>query len=257
MGTTRLGFETDLDKCINTLATVKARCKFRLRVHRCKPSKCRSCVTYNEFISAASNMPPVDRLRLNQEADDIYSAIISKSKHSAILEPKTLGHTVKVICFAFVLFFILSALLTVFPFIMPRDSLRGERIMAVSDDSRHDKFIKRILRETEIYVTDVNNDREINCIDYAVTFYKLAVADGTYSDAHFEIVVNYNVSTGMNHMFIKFYVDGRVYAIEPQSRYNDGSYLMKYIWGYVYNPVYDSKEKTRHYLLLYDKGGRW
>lgn len=122
-----------------------------------------------------------------------------------------------------------------------------------ADDKRHHEFIVRILQQTRRYVTDVNRDGEINCIDYSITFYRLAERDGTYHPMHFDIVVNYNPYTGMNHMFIKFRVDGETYYIEPQSQGDYDKYLMEAKWGDEYNPVYNIEDKTYYYLRLYDK----
>lgn len=121
-------------------------------------------------------------------------------------------------------------------------------------NKEHHEFIVRILERTRKYVTDVNRDGKVNCTDYSITFFRLAVQDGTYHESQFAIVTNHNPYSGMSHMFIKFNCDGETYYIEPWLHGDYDTYLMESVWGDRYNPIYnDSTNKTYKYLQLHDK----
>ena len=78
---------------------------------------------------------------------------------------------------------------------------------------------------------DVNEDGLVNCIDAAVRFY--------YHFPYKEyvcIVVNFNLATGMNHLFNGVLIDGSWRMVEPQAYYKNYTlYYMRDIWGKQYN----------------------
>jgi hypothetical protein len=92
---------------------------------------------------------------------------------------------------------------------------------------------------------DVNGDGLTNCIDAAVTFYKL------YPDKSKVIIIrNYNTVTGMNHLFNAVQIDGVWKAIEPQAFYaGKSSYFMKDVWSAQYDSSHnvDSTERYKIY----------
>lgn len=90
---------------------------------------------------------------------------------------------------------------------------------------------------------DVNRDREINCIDAAVIFYK------HYPDKSLVCIEeNVNKTTGMNHLFNVVLIDGNWRALEPQSYWKGfNSYWMKDVWGDRYDKAFN-KDVTKDYL---------
>jgi len=93
---------------------------------------------------------------------------------------------------------------------------------------------------------DVNGDGLSNCIDAAVTFYKL------YQDKSKVIIIrNYNRATGMNHLFNAVEIDGVWRAIEPQAFYaGKDNYFMKNVWGAQYDSSFnvDSTDRYKVYV---------
>ncbi|GHV69873.1 hypothetical protein AGMMS49928_14540 [Spirochaetia bacterium] len=74
-------------------------------------------------------------------------------------------------------------------------------------------------------VTDVNNDGELNCIDYAVTFYK------HWPGAR--IIRNINNGTGMDHLLNLIVYNDREIFIEPQG--TPSKYAPEEVWGNKYD----------------------
>ena len=107
---------------------------------------------------------------------------------------------------------------------MPGDTVPKTVAAAKQDDiSSTIKFVKTI-------VHDVNNDNLINCIDYAVLFYK-------YFPGECIIIVNRNRNTGMHHMFNAVWIDRKWIYLEPQGP--QSNYDMSSVWGKKYNPYYN------------------
>jgi len=77
---------------------------------------------------------------------------------------------------------------------------------------------------------DVNGDGLINCIDAAVLFYQHYPDDKKYVG----IILNYNPSTGFNHLFNVVWLNNTWIGIEPQAYYLEGwftkSYFMRDFW---------------------------
>ena len=111
------------------------------------------------------------------------------------------------------------------PGIMPGDTVPKTAMIATQDD------IPSTIGYVASIVHDVNKDSKINCIDYAVLFYK-------YFPGECIIIVNRNRNTGMHHMFNAVWLNRKWIYLEPQGpQFN---YDMKAIWGKRYNPYYNS-----------------
>jgi hypothetical protein len=75
-----------------------------------------------------------------------------------------------------------------------------------------------------VNVPDHNGDGLHNCIDASIEWYN--------NHKGYEIVVNVNPKTGMNHAFVRKF--GTTETIEPQN-----GLPMKVVWGAMYDPKYD------------------
>lgn len=106
------------------------------------------------------------------------------------------------------------------------------------------KAIYDTLLATDNCICDVNNDGEINCQDWALTFYSIWNSTYYLSDT-VALVRNINQSSGMNHLFIavRYASCGAQWEyIEPQAFKNgicNRSYFMMDYWGRKYNPIFN------------------
>jgi len=102
--------------------------------------------------------------------------------------------------------------------------------------------VERQIRQTRDVVAqqlfDVNGDKLLNCIDYAIMFCAI------YPKSK----VIYNQHGTMNHAFNAVWVDewGTYIYIEPQNRQK---ILMEDVWGRAYDPTYN-EEKTGTVMVL-------
>ncbi|MCQ2584457.1 MAG: hypothetical protein MJ185_02610 [Treponema sp.] len=106
-------------------------------------------------------------------------------------------------------------------------------------EKKYRSNISKVLRKTSLYISDINNDRKINCLDYALTFYNLWIKEGL-SEVNIELVHNVNPNGKMNHVFIRIRENAHFYnweCIEPSAPEN-GPYFMEDYWN-TYNPVYN------------------
>lgn len=93
------------------------------------------------------------------------------------------------------------------------------------------EFIELLLAYLPEVVYDINNDGNVNCIDYSVIFRRLYGEEA-------RIIINNNPTNGFNHMFIK--VESKytqsIY-VEPQG--TPDAYSMGIVWGMKYDPQYN------------------
>ena len=96
---------------------------------------------------------------------------------------------------------------------------------------------------------DVNGDKLVNCIDAALVFYR------EYPDeSKVQIVQNKRPDGRMNHLFNAVYTNGTWIYIEPQAYFKNWNhyekYLMRDIWGRVYDPTFnlDQTDRWKRYL---------
>ena len=113
---------------------------------------------------------------------------------------------------------------------------------------KYRKNILDTLDKTNKYATDVNNDGEINCIDYSCIFKVLW--DKSFDCKNCEIVRNKSLT--MNHLFIRVRQHGGTdwECIEPQAAKTDiTKYFMEDFWSArEYNPVYNIYGETNLWL---------
>ena len=125
-----------------------------------------------------------------------------------------------------------------------RYALPGEASYA----GKYRKNILDTLDKTNKYAIDVNNDGEINCIDYTCIFKVLW--DKSFDNNDCEIVRNKSLT--MNHLFIRVrQYSGRPWeCIEPQAAKKDITrYFMEDFWSArEYNPVYNIYGETDLWL---------
>lgn len=222
MPVNRIGIETDLDKCLDTLAQA------RLDISRCEHDceTCAGCDTRLYFITEYNKLPPIDRLKVDQLAREKQMSLkLMYHEHPTLLT--TVRDTIKG---AAVLAFMLASMIGVILFLSTCRSFSGKP----SD----------FAYPTVKNVQDVNKDGKVNCIDYAIT-YKILWDMNNYGAAFCcEIVHNINKEKGMNHLFVR--VRGNDYKwqyIEPQR-----DCLMEEYWGDMYNPVFNIYGETEYWL---------
>ena len=108
--------------------------------------------------------------------------------------------------------------------------------------------IVEVMKMTQTFVRDVNDDGKVNCIDYACTF-KMCW-DRKFPKRKFEccIVRNYNKETGFHHLFIRLNSKSKVVYVESYAS-NPYKYTMKENWtNGKYNPKYDIFGETNTWL---------
>jgi hypothetical protein len=106
-----------------------------------------------------------------------------------------------------------------------------------------DSKVNKALQAVKDNYRDVNGDGLLNCIDAAVLFYQYYPNKNEVT-----IELNYNISTGLNHLFNVVNFNGTWRAIEPQNGVTrQSSYFMKDVWGSKYDPAYN-KDVTREYI---------
>ncbi|MBR6340837.1 MAG: hypothetical protein IKR64_02955 [Treponema sp.] len=125
-----------------------------------------------------------------------------------------------------------------------RYALPGEAAHA----GKYRKQILDTLDKTKKYATDIDNNGEINCIDYACIFKLLW--DKQYDPKNCEIVKN--KSKTMNHLFVRTrqYAGVAWECIEPQAALKDiNNYFMEDFWpSNIYNPIYNNYEEASYWL---------
>jgi hypothetical protein len=108
---------------------------------------------------------------------------------------------------------------------MPGDTVPKTAGAATQDD------ISSTIGYVASIVHDVNKDNLVNCIDYAVLFYK-------YFPGECVIIVNRNRNTGMHHLFNAVWIARKWIYLEPQGP--QSNYDMSSVWGKKYNPYYNA-----------------
>lgn len=110
------------------------------------------------------------------------------------------------------------------------------------------KEIVEVMKMTKTYVRDINDDDEVNCIDYACTF-KMCW-DRKFPQRRLEccIVRNYNKETGFHHLFIRIYSRDKLVFVESRAS-NPYKYTMDDNWTKgKYNPKYNIFGETYEWL---------
>jgi acetylornithine/succinyldiaminopimelate/putrescine aminotransferase len=107
----------------------------------------------------------------------------------------------------------------------------------------------RVALTTHRVVRDVNNSHDIDCIDYAITYYEL------YGP---EARLVWHKYGDFNHLFVRIpNGNGGWYNIEPTNAYMDVSKnTMEYCWGGKFNPRM-VKDVTKHYEMIRNGSYPW
>lgn len=237
MATTRVGLETDLDKCISNLAETRARCLVHLKFGECRACECSGCDRKKWYDNAVQTLAPVDRINLENKTEQMYVEMMSTRIHLARQYPRGLdrrtlvGITTKIVV-AFCLFMFVMFVLPLLIFSNAMD-ISGRADIP----DKYNEQICKALTVTKKHLRDVNGDGKVNCIDYSVIF-KIEYDKLTQSDWQCQIIQNINRHTGMNHLFIQVFMYNIGWVcIEPQG--GAGCYLMDEFWGTRYNKAYN------------------
>ena len=271
MGNTNVKQE-EFEKAFDSLTTTITACTIKQKKKICTKEDCNSCQLYQWVNNCLNQLPDIYKIRVMTEVDNKVYVINSKEEEDN-KEYATGWDAFKISAD----FYIRDFFSSIFPVLMTPVAavliifLLGAGFSCCSEklygQSRNDfdytrfalpgeagyagKYRKQILDtldKTQKYITDINNDGEINCIDYTCTFKMLW--DKSFNANDCEIVRN--KSKTMNHLFIRV----RQYAacpwecIEPQAATKDiTNYFMEDFWDPIlYNPIYNIYGETDYWL---------
>lgn len=261
----KLSIETEYDKSVEAVAVSLADCNNRKVWGICSESDCATCPMKQYQDNCMNGFADVDKLRVynrlqvlvsQQEVPDTkeYAA----GKDALKIKANYYVHEIGSIFATAAAIVFIPLLLLIIPgscvarlsaqslkdYDYTRYALPGEAGYA----GKYRKQILDTLDRTKQYVTDVNKDGEINCIDYSCTF--KMIWDKMYEASDCEIVRN--KSGTMNHLFIRTrQYTGRPWeCIEPQAAVKDiTKYFMEDFWSPdIYNPVYNIYGETEQWL---------
>lgn len=261
----KLSVETEYDKAVEAIAISLADCNNRKAWGICNEAACSSCSMKQYQDNCMNSFADVDKIRVYnrlqvlvnaQEVPDTKEYATGKEalKIKADYYAKEIGGmlaTAAAIIFIPLLILIIPgscvaklSAQSLRDYDYTRYALPGEAGYA----GKYRKQILDTLDRTKQYVTDVNKDGEINCIDYSCTF--KMIWDKMYEASDCEIVRN--KSSTMNHLFIRTrQYKGRPWeCIEPQAAVKDiTKYFMEDFWGHsIYNPVYNIYGETEVWM---------
>lgn len=263
--------ETFTDLAVRELAKTKAMCACRLQFARCPKSKCKHCETNIRYTNCVKSMSDYDVTRLNNYIRRYYR-MYSRNNTAWLSHKNYKKFYLKLVL---LIFFILAvALLPLCFFTAPSDKpLSGPRSITREELYNYNKdyveaitdYVMNAQNLVEIYNLDINKDGKINCIDYTLAFkivwdtesvpyedYKGPGSLKYYKSALKDCIIvrNYNVHTGMNHLFIAVFLEdlkGYVF-IEPWA--SDCRYFFMYEnWdSSKYNPEYNTYNETEQWV---------
>ena len=265
----KLSVETEYDKAVEAIAISLADCNNRKVWGICDEAACSSCPMKQYQDNCMNNFADVDKIRVYnrlqvlvnaQEVPDTKEyatgkeALKIKADYYAREIGGMLATAVAIIFIPLVLLFGVITIPSACVSKLSAQSLRDydyTRYALPGEAGYVGKYRKQILDtldRTKQYVTDVNKDGEINCIDYSCTF--KIIWDKMYDASDCEIVRN--KSSTMNHLFIRTrQYKGRPWeCIEPQAAVKDiTKYFMEDFWEPdVYNPVYNIYGETEAWM---------
>lgn len=258
----KLSVETEYDKAVEAVAISLADCTNRKAWHICSEAECISCPMKQYQDNCMNGFADVDKIRVYNRIQEL-TVLPDTTEHATGWEAFKISakfifkELLSIISTAAAV--IIIPLLTITclgkctarawgqslrDFDYSRYALPGE----VNYVGKYRKQILDTLDRTKLYVTDVNNDGEVNCIDYTCTFKILW--DKMYDASNCEIVRN--KSSTMNHLFIRTrQYKGRPWeCIEPQAGTRDiTKYFMEDFWpSDIYNPTYNIYGETDVWL---------
>lgn len=261
----KLSVETEYDKAVEAVAVSIADCNYRKTWHICSEDKCIHCEISQYQLNCMNGFADVDKIKVYNRLQELVAAqpVPDTKEYAAgkdVLKIKAnyymheigsiLATATAIIFIPILLIFIPGSCIakmsaqSLKDYDYTRYALPGEAGYA----GKYRKQILDTLDRTKQYVTDVNNDGEVNCIDYSCTF--KIIWDKMYDASDCEIVRN--KSGTMNHLFIRTrQYKGRPWeCIEPQAATrNITQYFMEDYWPPdVYNPVYNIYGETEVWL---------
>lgn len=255
----KLAVETFDDKAVDELAKTKASCDVNIMKGYCNKFECKNCDVNKKFMNTFNQLDDYNQLRVyNRYKQNIVSySILQQDKEENIFK-----NVVKIL-FSIIICFILFGFVIHFlsspsrhrSNINPEQSIMDsykvytvpQGITSMKNDYYTDICIT--LNKTNAYVSDINNDGLVNCIDYAITF--KTIWDQQYSKYNCEIVRNY-WEGHFNHLFIRVrYTETSPWeCIEPQAALMyTGYFYMEDLWDIqMYNPIYNIYGETDYWL---------
>lgn len=249
----RFSVETEFDKINKTLAEAKSDCELLRSLGECHKDDCVNCRTNKLVNDLYNKCADIDKLAIDNMAARLYA--IKYAMHKDRYK-KYIGITAKTIkslmLYGFILLIAFLAIwfmiwMNSYKMNMPRDYLIQPYIYNTNglEDKRLLEILEPLYTKTHKYITDINHDLQVNCIDYSVIFKQFYDTDYYYKKDCCEIV--HNVNDDFNHLFIRIRYDifSNWEYIEPQNTY---PCTMSVAWGDVYNPIFNIYGETNKWL---------
>lgn len=262
----KLSVETEFDKAVTAVATSLADCEIKKAKAICNTAQCVQCDMKKYQDNCMKGFADMDKIRVyNMVSRDLairnppkQTYATGKARRSIIFDfwLRELG---SIFGYIFGVLFLIAFVCLVIPYCCSAAGLFGQSLndydytrYALPGEAGYAglyrKHILDTLDKTSKYVIDVNQDGEINCIDYSCIFKVLW--DKQYDKKNCEIVRN--KSSTMNHLFIRVrqYGGTQWECIEPQASKKDiTKYFMEDFWTAAeYNPLYNIYGETDRWL---------
>ena len=262
----KLSVETEFDKAVTAVATSLADCEIKKSRGICTEALCLKCDMKQYQQNCMSGFADMDKIRVyNMVARDLAVRNPPEQKHATgkarrkILVNYWAKEVSAVLGYIFIMIFAAVFVFAIAPVCCSSTGLHGQSLSdydytryALPGEPGYSglyrKHILDTLDKTNKYVTDVNQDGEINCIDYTCVFKVLW--DKQYDSKNCEIVRN--KSNTMNHLFIRVrqHSGTQWECIEPQAPKKEiTKYFMEDFWAATeYNPLYNIYGETDKWL---------
>lgn len=226
--------ETFNDLAVRELAMSRSACICRLQFGACEKTDCNKCEISSEYRNCYNHMSDYDKARL--------SSYVSKYYMQDSLNPgrwmsykKLCNHAAKWTVIIFI-----CLLLLILPLVLMNPGDKPKQ----TNPETNDKIIITI-KLTQKYITDLNKDDKINCIDYACGF--KMIWDNIYPERKDDCIIIRNKSLTLNHLYVGIYEGNDIVFVEPWTN-NPYNYSMSDIWGYKWNPRYNKYDETDKWL---------
>lgn len=268
----KLSVETEYDKAVEAVAKSLADCNYRKNWGICSEASCAACEMHQYQNNCMNQFVDVDKIKVYNRLQELVAAqpipedpeehatgwtafkihLACEWHHFIHVTGPAILLPVWVLLIVLIVLFISGTIGSKLYDKLYGQSLSDYSYWALPGEVEYKgKYRKQIidtLNRVQLYVTDVNKDGEINCIDYSCTFKMLW--DKMYEPSDCEIVRN--KSATMNHLFIRTrQFEGKQWeCIEPQAATkNINRYFMEDFWpANVYNPVYNIYSETGIWL---------
>lgn len=186
-----------LEKEMCTLAAQKARCMEMLDSGVCEKEECCGCRRLEEWHECMDRLSTVGRMRVEQQAEDMATAYVSRrAAHEARVKQKRSADVKALVIFVVCLLFVARA--------------------CVGEEIDLGARVDRILEITRGSVRDIDGDGDVDCVDWSYTF--KAEWDRRYPTTC--CILLYNSKGDFRHMLVAvrlFYSDRLWTHVEPQA----------------------------------------